>query len=239
VLSSSAQIIKVAQENGQVVDVNRMAEKASRKARRRLRRKLAVENFTKAVQSAVSPAELMTQVLVLESSIPPPLLYVCNNLSLPSLANTSADVALRIFSIDRLIAYDEIGYLENAAMSSPVKLRVCFSLRCHLNGLCSRYLGHGGKCSPTATSFSRLPDHFQITPPNENPHSGVSGSTHHDSQRKPMNTSTVQTKVVSSYKAPEEFLPKLSSYANKEGIDIETITPWVPLSTEITTSLWI
>jgi hypothetical protein len=227
--------MKVAQENGQTVDIARMAEKASRKARRRLRRKLAIESFTKAVQIAVTPNELLSQVLLLENSIPPSLLLVSNRRSILTAAETSSEVGLRLYALDRSIAYQEIHGLENASQIAPVKLRVCFALRCHLSPQCTRFLGHGGKCTLTAATFSRLPDQFQFAPPNESS-SAVLLPSHTENSRK---LSSNQVQVRTLPKQSEEFFPKLATFSDKDGVDIETITPWVPLSNEIGISQWI
>lgn len=240
VLSASGSILSVAQDSGQVVDINKMAEKASRKARRRLRRKLALDIFTKAVQSSITPNEILTQVMILESAIPQPLTVVSRRIGLPTVAHTSAEVALRLFALDRSISYDEIHFVENAANAAPAKLRVCFSLRCHLSGSCSRYLGHSGKCTFGAASFSRLPDQFQIAPPNEN-------ATQNTSTLHPISGHTdSRTKYASStpsHRPParpvEDYLPRLASFLDKEGMDIETVNPWIPSPTDITMSQWI
>ncbi len=238
VLSVSASVQAVARENGQVVDINKMAEKASRKARRRLRRKLAVEIFTKAVQSAASPSELLNQVIVLETAIPATLMYVYNRGGLPVTASTAAEVGWRLFSLDRSIAYDEINGIEHAAVSCAVKLRVCYSPRCHLSGNCTRYLSHSGKCALGAASFSRLPDQYQIAPPNES--YGLSSSVTHSSTQEIHRKVTVPPPVIKAHpRVVEEYLPRLASYLSKEGIDIENINPWVPPSSDITNSQWI
>lgn len=239
VMSASTSIQAVARESGQAVDIHKMAEKASRKARRRLRRKLAVEAFTKAVQTAVAPSDLLTQIIVLETAIPSALTYVCNRSVLPLIASTAADVAWRLYALDRSICYDEIQGIEHAAAVCPVKLRVCYSLRCHQSGNCSRYLGHGGKCTLGATSFSRLPDQFQIAPPSEALGMQSSTATHvaMDSTRKIIAPS--QQPVRSQTRIVEESLPRLSSYINKDGVDIENITPWLPPHSEVLSAQWI
>jgi hypothetical protein len=242
VMSASSSILAVAQENGQVLDIGRMAEKASRKARRRLRRKLAIDQFTKSVQSASSPQDLLTQIILLENAIPPALTFIVNKAALPSVAATSAEVAVRLFVLDRAISYNSIIAIENAAMVCIFKLRVCFSQRCHISGNCTRFLGHGGKCSLGASSFSRLPDHLQIAPPSENYYPQPTAPVYQPSDYIRRQQQTQQT-ALSQYKSQqrivEEYLPKLSSYLGKEGIDIEAINPWIPIASEITSSQWI
>lgn len=223
------------------VDVDRLAEKASRKARRRLRRKLAVDIFLKSVQTATSPAELLVQVAVLEDAIPSMLTFIHNKASLPNNASTIAELALRLFVIDRSIAYHEIQSLENATYISPHKLRFHLSPRCHANGVCQRFLGHTGKCMTGPPSLSRLPDQFQLAPPQDS-FSQQSSNTREfnhgpqpstDRRPAPANLVKVAPKPV------VDILPKLASYLEKEGIDIEVIQPYIPSFQEVSQAQWL
>jgi hypothetical protein len=224
------------------VDVERLADKASRKARRRLRRKLALDLFLKSVQLAVSPAELLAQTVILEDAIPSNLTFLHTKSALPDKASTCAELALRIYVLDRSIAYHEIQALENASLMAPFKLRVYLSPRCHANGVCQRFFGHTGKCVPGAPSLSRLPDHYQLAPPQDSFSQQSTSRDHSNSaiptveRRPPMLNSTV---LKATPKPIADILPKLSSFAEKEGLDIENIQPYIPSFQEISNAQWL
>jgi hypothetical protein len=237
VLAATAQIISAAQ--GQPVDIKRMAEKASKKARRRLRRKLALEQFTRGVTSAISPADLLKQVILLENSVPPYLSFFSLRASLPTEASTAADVALRLYSLDRMIAYDEITCIENAAAVSTHKLRLQFCPRCYLNPSCVRQLGHSARCSPGSAVVSRLPDHFQLSPPGEGlvaPSQSVGRDNLNEAKRSAAATTLPRPP---QQRHVEEILPRLSSFFGKDGIDIEVIQPYIPNTQEVPVSQWL
>lgn len=223
------------------VDVDRLAEKASRKARRRLRRKLAMDIFLKSVQLATTPSELLAQVTVLEDAVPLPLTFEHNKSSLPINVSTISELALRVFVLDRSIAYHEIQGLENASACAPYKLRFHLSPRCHANGVCQRFLGHTGKCMTGPPSFSRLPDQFQLAPPQDSfcQQSSNARDLNHGSmpvfdRRPPQNTL-----VRPPPKPVMDVLPKLASYLEKEGLDIENIQPYIPSFQEVTQAQWL
>lgn len=224
------------------VDVERLADKASRKARRRLRRKLALDLFLKSVQLAISPAELLAQTIILEDAIPSTLTFMHTKSALPDKASTCAELAVRLYVLDRSIAYHEIQALENATLMAPFKLRVYLSPRCHANGVCQRFFGHTGKCVPGPPSVSRLPDHFQLAPPQDSFSQQATSRDHSNTnipiaeRRPPMSNSSV---IKSTPKPIADILPKLSSFTEKEGLDIENIQPYIPSFQEISNAQWL
>lgn len=147
-------------------EFNKLVEKARRKAKRRLKRALARDRFVQAVQTAVTPNDLMRMIVTLQRSIPAALTHRHDYDRLNSFetALTVSDCALRLFILDRSIAYDAIQGLETASQHAPWRLRCQFAPRCHANGVCIRYMGHGNKCVPGSTNFSRLPDMHQLAP---------------------------------------------------------------------------
>ena len=231
------------------VELEKIADKASRKARRRLRRKLAVDQFSVSVQQAVTPQELLNQVLVLEFAVPKFLQFSHNKRSLPVYAYTSSDVALRLFVLDRIIAYNEIVGLENAALFSPYKLRSQFAPRCCASAACSRILGHPGKCTQGPPVMSRLPDHFQLAPSTDpfskNP--VVSATSAHNGlpatlpaiHRPPLAVTVGSRPPPPPPRSYEELLPSLTSIAEKPNVDIEFISPFFPNNLELVDSQWV
>lgn len=248
-------------------DLARAAEKASRKAKRRLRRKLAIEKFGVSVQTAITPQELMQQVLILESAVPITLTFKHTKEALPQSAVTVADVAQRIFVLDRSIAYDAIVNVENATLFCPFRLRTQFAPRCHAHGFCIRYMGHMGKCSTGANHTSRLPDQFLLAPPTD-PFSSQRGGVVNNAYKEystaaaglnapGANGGIVNAAMRSAYgretngrpstsssslynAAPRpEMLPRLAALAEKLLPDIEKEQGYLPMNNEITASLWI
>eukprot|EP00128_Syssomonas_multiformis_P019034 Colp12_sorted_trinity150504_noHs@8024 len=139
-------------------NVERLADKAARKAKRRLRRKLSMEKFVKDVQDATTPQQLLDVTVVLEGAIPQGQMYKYNRASLPLDASTFATLARRVFALDRAIAYDEIRGVENNSAAVPVRLRYQFYPRCIQSTSCSKFCGHAGKCVSFNDTGSRIPD---------------------------------------------------------------------------------
>ena len=140
-------------------NVERLADKAARKAKRRLRRKLSMEKFMKDTQDATTPQQLLDMVLILENALPATMMYKCHRQQLPSTADTLSATALRLYALDRSIAYDEVKVVENAVLPCPYSLRKQFYPRCVVQSNCNRYIGHCGKCATMLdASATRIPD---------------------------------------------------------------------------------
>ena len=223
-------------------DLERQADRASRKARRRLRRKLAMELFLVAIQKASTPQEIMNQIIILESAIPKVITFQFNEDAVSNVANTVADVAVRLYILDRVIAYNELHGIENAASLTPFKLRTQFTCRCYANAQCVRFMGHIGKCISAAGAASRFPDHFFLAPPEDSFSQQASAefgyqrpltTIHVDSNRRPVAPAPVARPV------REEILPSLAFYMDKTNIDIENITPYVPNQMEVSETQWV
>lgn len=226
-------------------DLERQADRASRKARRRLRRKLALDSFLSCVQKATTPFDLMQQVTLLESAIPKCITFEFDEDALSNVANTIADVALRIYVLDRIIAYNDLFGIENAASLTPFKLRTQFTCRCYASPQCVRFMGHIGKCISAAGSASRFPDHFFLAPP-EDSFSQQATSEYGLSYQRPVMSMPVDIARRPTPSAPmvprpvrEEPLPSIASYADKTHLDIENINPYIPNQTEVTETHWV
>jgi hypothetical protein len=239
-------------------EIQKVGDKAARKTKRRLRRKLAVEKFGLAVQTAITPQELLQQVLILEGSIPEVLTFKSMKEALPQIAPTVADVAQRLFVLDRTICYDLIGNLDAGALFCPFKLRTQFSPRCHAHAYCIRFMGHTGKCSTGANQFSRLPDQFLLAPPSD----PFSQQQQHQQQQRnlgpPLYKDNVGTNSIvhsgpsshsrsmnvrANYQFPTisktDLLPRLATLLDKPNADIEREEPYLPAGSEILVSAWI
>ncbi len=149
--------------NGVAIDLSdenvaRLAEKATKKAKRRLRRKLAFNRFVKSVESATTAEELMQCVKLLENAISPVLMFAHNRECLPARGTTVAAVAIRVFTLDRAICYDELKGAELAAANCDVRLRTQFTPKCMQSVNCTRALCHAGKCTSMPEQPSRMPE---------------------------------------------------------------------------------
>lgn len=145
-------------------NVERLADKAARKAKRRMRRKLSMDKFLQDVQTATTPQQLLDVVISLEGAIPQGLVYKYSRKQLPLRSDTLAETAVRLYALDRAIAYDDIKGVENNYMMCHFRLRSLFYPRCMQSSSCNRSLGHCAKCNIMVDNpnGSRIPD-FQDT----------------------------------------------------------------------------
>jgi hypothetical protein len=237
-------------------NVERLADKAARKAKRRLRRKLSMEKFLKDVQDATTPQQLLHMVMSLESALPAVLMYKYNKDQLPVTADTLAGAALRLYALDRVIAYDEIKGVENNAVQCPYRLRMQFYPRCVIMGSCNRFIGHTGKCSNvTDAAASRLPEFQDIAgltrigqtpyqPTAYRPSMAPTGSNMSATQQQMLaNQRRLQyMQQMAALKPKDEDLPleeilKRLRAVRKE-LDIEIIAPYMPAK-DITAMDWV
>ncbi len=146
-------------------NIDKVAEKSARKAKRRLKRRMAIEKFVNGVLGAVTAQQLMDQAVMLEGAIPPAFTFIYNRgLGGPTTTNCLGAVALRIFTIDRSLRYDDMRGVEALSSACSYKLRTQFAPRCFLSASCNRSMCHGGKCG-FIDSASRLSDVFDTMPP--------------------------------------------------------------------------
>lgn len=247
----------IQQPNLSEEEILKFIEKNERKATRRLRRKLSFESFMTGVQNAVTPQELMTFVITLESAVPLELTFKHEKQALGNGANTltSANVALRLFVLDRSISYDSIGNVENAPLTLAVKPRMHFAPRCHAHCLCLRYMGHIGKCQVTGNLFSRLPDHFTLAPPSD-PFSSQRGNSiayttstsslplSHQQQlvANEISKRSSGTNYSSTYRGLESYGTAhltLAELMEKTNVDIETVQGYIPSQVEVVSFHWL
>eukprot|EP01038_Epipyxis_sp_PR26KG_P005944 gene5944-8193_t len=156
----------------------KQAEKIGKKTYRRLKRRKSAEKFLQGVQQAINPTQLMEMVLFLENALPPAIVYIIHKKLLPGLThveqavtpdgtvtsktlqyanNTSlAEVALRIFVLDRSICYDDIKGIELSALLCPFKLRTYTVPFCGVTANCTKYFCHLSKCNPNSFVPSRI-----------------------------------------------------------------------------------
>jgi hypothetical protein len=129
-------------------------EKAERKKKRREKRKLCNERVLQEIQEATTPAELMDVLMFIESAIPFSWYLDFDRRTLPSraeLENSSNEVtvssfAIRLFTIDRLMRYEEIPSLDSVPFRITVRPRVNFAPKCFIASNCRGFMCHPGKC---------------------------------------------------------------------------------------------
>jgi len=225
-------------------NVDRLADKAARKAKRRLRRKLSMDRFLKSVQTAVTPQQLLDVTLSLEDAIPLIHTYKLNKSALPVTAVTLSAVAIRIFSLDRMIAYDELKGIESVASQCSHRLRTYFYPRCMQSSSCRGFLCHNSKClhnfdpsripeitdGVAATPYQRQNIGMFQRPNNQQPYSRSSipypSNSHADPQRR-VSYQPVPNRPKDEELPLSEILNKMRSF--RKEIDVETIQPYVPV----------
>ena len=239
-------------------NVERLADKAARKAKRRLRRKLSMDRFLKSVQTAVTPQQLMDVALCLEDAIPLIHTYKMTKSALPVTALSLGAVAIRIFALDRMIAYDELKGIDSVAAQCTHRLRTYFYPRCMQSSSCRGFLCHNSKClhnfEPSripdiaqgviATNSYSLPNFGNFQRPNNpqlysrasnlNPSNTLPG----DPQRRVSYAPTLPNRPKDEELPLTEILNKLRSF--RKEIDVETIQPYVPVfGQDLDTTDWV
>lgn len=244
-------------------NVERLADKAARKAKRRLRRKLSMDRFLKSVQTAVTPQQLMDVALCLEDAIPLIHTYKMTKSALPVTALTLGAVAIRIFALDRMIAYDELKGIDSVASQCPHRLRTFFYPRCMQSSSCRGFLCHNSKClhnfepsripdiaqglttSNTSSSSYPLPNFGNFQRPNNpqlysrasnlNPSNTLLSG---DPQRRVSYAPVLPSRPKDEELPLTEILNRLRSF--RKEIDVETIQPYVPVfGQDVDTTEWV
>jgi hypothetical protein len=141
-------------------NVDKLADKAARKAKRRLKRRMAIDLFVNSVLDAITSTQLMNAVVIFEQALPPSLLFTYPRHTMTVTGHSLAAVAVRIYSIDRALRYDDMKGAEVQSAICTYKLRTQFAPRCLLAASCTRFMCHGGKCSNFTDTASRVPDIF-------------------------------------------------------------------------------
>lgn len=132
-------------------------EKLLRKKKRRERRRIATEKVFRDIQQASTPQELMNVVDVIEQAVPVSWFLDADRGRLPSSTSsklTVSDLALRIFSLDRLIRYEEIPGIEQISSKLACRPRTNFVARCSLLPFCRNFMCHPGRCNQSSEDFS-------------------------------------------------------------------------------------
>ena len=257
-------------------DLLRLAEKAAGKARQKLSRQLAQERFIRDVQQSVKPQQLLQLAVVLEEAIPEDYLFsyhkinsnhilalqnshsngMSNNNDMDSISEvvvTIAEVARKIFLLDRSIRYDELRGEEapdNAISSCPFRLRTQFAPRCVVSSRCKKFLCHGDvRCNFLfeTQNGSRVPEGHDLfvsvsaaapvsstsLPLTARPGVPAPYASHqqHGSQQLP------QFQYQRNDLSLRELIKRMR--ADKKDIDIETVVPYVPGNFEVTSFEWV
>lgn len=139
-------------------------EKALRKKKRREKRKQANERILHMIQTATHPQQLFDCLLEIEKAIPTGWALDLDNNPLPQCAPTCAAFALRLFTLDRAIRYDEIPGVEAISQRLQYKPRVNFVCKCFVASSCRYVLGHPGRCVLVNDPISRCPEIIEGQP---------------------------------------------------------------------------
>jgi hypothetical protein len=151
----------------------------------------SADMFIRFIQGAASPEDLMHAITTLETVIPlagmtrgehrevveglirsamaqssaEALRGSVHKEPLPKSAITASSVAIRLFSLDRIIRYERLPayYTEYLMKSATVcRTRCDHTARCPFSLYCNKMIGHFGRCMANVDTASRMPD---IRPP--------------------------------------------------------------------------
>jgi hypothetical protein len=250
-------------------NVEVLAEKAAEKARQKLSHHLSMQRFIRDVQQAMKPQQLLQLASQLEEAIPVEYLFYYNKAEVSmtdsnSSSNISdavitvAEVASKIFTIDRSICYDELRgeeSPESALSSCPYRLRTQFTPRCVVNSRCKKFLCHSNRCVHLndAQNSSRVPDGHDVFISQSMPTSVSSQAPGQGAVRSnaPYSSSQQQQphqQQMYQYQQQQqqyqrndlslrEVIKRMK--IDKRDIDIEITMPYIPGNFEITTSEWV
>eukprot|EP00597_Dinobryon_sp_UTEXLB2267_P015929 CAMPEP_0170128380 /NCGR_PEP_ID=MMETSP0020_2-20130122/21138_1 /TAXON_ID=98059 /ORGANISM="Dinobryon sp., Strain UTEXLB2267" /LENGTH=1040 /DNA_ID=CAMNT_0010362293 /DNA_START=759 /DNA_END=3880 /DNA_ORIENTATION=+ len=251
--------------NGTEENLEELAEEAAEKARRSLACQLGMDRFVRDVQQAVKPRQLFQLASQLEDAIPADVLFAYNKHGWDSSSSKSqatisdapmtiAEVARRIFTIDRSICFYQLrgdDAADNAVNTCPYRLRVQFAPRCIINSRCKKFLCHGNSCVPLADSqnASRVPDGHDLfiatqatataTGSGAGYAAGVRpvGAPYNPQQQQQYQQQMQQQQYQRNDISLAEYIKRLAT--EKRDIDIETIAPYVPGNFELTNFEWV
>jgi hypothetical protein len=126
----------------------RKKEKKEVKQKRRAMRKEKLLRILEDIQKAETPNELLKVVVVLENCITPILFLPWSRFAAPYDADSVANIAMRIFILDRTIRYETMKEIEKEIIASkkPFKARTQTTNRCMINSTCCGGIWHAGVC---------------------------------------------------------------------------------------------
>lgn len=209
--------------------------------------------FMDSVQNASGPQELLDCVIFFEKSIVPAALFQHVKCHLPTTATSAANVAMRLFALDRSIRYEDINNL-NLPCLGKYKPRVQFVPRCVLSSTCSKPLGHGGRCNVGfENDFSRFlevsenapdmrvglqaPLYTAAAPLNAKPGPGQVLPNTSGRFNPPAKRTAEELAAEAARKKP---VPEPVVYnVNYDEIEIENVVPYVPKPHELRSVFWV
>ena len=172
---------------------------------------------------------------------------------------TAADVATRLFALDRALRYEYLS-IDYRAIKSSFKPRICFAPKCAVSILCTKSLCHFGKCEllastsnqPKQSDFSRIPDKInslwglhQVVSTGEG---GKSTYTYHkimptriDYRRRRGGRYDDDDDDDGIDDEEDEEEAMMKKYIDKRTgeINLDLIQPYIPEAAEILESVWI
>lgn len=139
-----------------------MEEKALRKKKRREKRRLAQDRFVSRIQNAMTATELFECVIAFEQALPLPWMLDYESLKQGQQNRgnevLTSFVALRLFTLDRAIRYEDIAGIESIATKIVYRPRTQFVPRCMISVNCRLCLNHPTKCTSSPDQSSRFPE---------------------------------------------------------------------------------
>jgi hypothetical protein len=210
------------------------------------------DSFIRLVQLADTPQELLDCVIFFEKSLHPSVLVGYSPEYLPTAASSASVVAVRLYSLDRAIRYEDIDCL-NLACDGKYKPRVQFVPRCLVSSTCSKPSGHGGKCfNGFESTYSRF---LEVTENNQELRSNLVAPTYAPPATLSYSTAAAAAAAQQSasnrpanpyqYKRPGDERTDdtkrrtLDYHYNYEEIEVENIIPYVPKAHELTKTMWV
>ena len=174
----------------------------------------STDDFVSAVQDADSYEEMMYLLNKFEKALTKEALPVDHDgQKICNLSGCAADIALRLYSLDRAVRYEDIAL--NVTMHSvDYRPRIRYTPRCVMAPECSRCWGHSGKCD---SSFVAHESRY---------HDAVESSSHSYSMDTPAAS-------LQSVYFPPSMLP------TPMPMSLDAIQPYVPRADEIADDAWI
>jgi hypothetical protein len=268
-------------DTSEALDLDDEAKKKSeRKMKRRLRRKKALDKLIRQVQDAQTPEELLTVIQAQDQLIPFGLLLGYNLSTLPYSASTIADVAIRVYALDRALRYEEMKGMDACLIGAErtIRPRIHFCPRCALHPNCVRFFHHDGSClylenvdERRGTRIPEINDDVALIPPVQfaNMQQHVQNMQQQQAQlamkpnqlptmpsygNKPDQTSA-NVAAIAAMRAKQNITSAPSTSASEsiayqyaaanqrkllgQEKDIESVHPYFPTATEISSTHWV
>jgi hypothetical protein len=231
------------------------AVKAERRRIQQARRSVANVRLIRDIRAATTSKELFDIVITIQNAIPLKYLIDFDPSRLPTNPTTLSVTAQRIYSLDRALRYEDWKGIEATIVNceKPFRPRASTAPRCFNSIICTRYLGHEGRCTfhsdtlctriydltDLASSLAVTPQKVEAMTPAQ-----LAELANRKRIREEAEAEERHRKVQMQAQAQQNSSMSLSTLNQANGgyydpDSIEHVVPYVPTAAEITSLIWV